>query len=48
MVGVALLDDIETKVAFVTIDLIFAYAPLRHGIRTTVEKQTDRPTLNLK
>ena len=38
--SVLLLDDWETKVAIVTLDLIYAYEPMVRGIRAIVEKET--------
>ncbi len=38
--GVLLLDDGETKVAIITLDLIYAYEPMLRGIRAIVEKET--------
>lgn len=38
--GVLLLDDSETQVAIVTLDLIYPYEPLLKGIRAEVEKAT--------
>lgn len=38
--SVLLLDDGETKVSIVTLDLIYSYEPMLQGIRAIVEKET--------
>lgn len=45
--GVLLLDDGETKVAIITLDLIYAYEPMLRGIRAIVERETGIPGSNV-